>query len=97
MVVPAFGGGTASSEFEVLSGTSNAALQGTRSPYAGISSWDTLPSFREYFGNEGYDCTYVHPFKGSFYNRANAFAAMGFDRMLFQEDLTVPVEEYPHQ
>ncbi len=94
VVVPAFGGGTASSEFEVLSGTSNAALQGTRSPYAGISSWDTLPSFREYFGNEGYDCTYVHPFKGSFYNRANAFAAMGFDRMLFQEDLTVPVEEY---
>ncbi len=95
IVVPAFGGGTASTEFEVLSGLPNASLRGTRSPYSGVSAQDRLPSFRDYFGQLGYRSCYIHPFKGSFYNRQNAFAAMGFDQILFQEDLTVPVRPYP--
>ena len=95
IVVPAFGGGTASTEFEVLSGLPNASLRGTRSPYGGVSAQDRLPSFRDYFGQLGYRSCYIHPFKGSFYNRQNAFAAMGFDQILFQEDLTVPVRPYP--
>lgn len=95
IVVPAFGGGTASTEFEVLSGLPNASLQGTRSPYGDVSAQDSLPSFRQYFGGLGYESTYLHPFKGSFYNRQNAFTAMGFDRLLFQDSLTVPVREYP--
>lgn len=95
IVVPAFGGGTASTEFEVLSGLPNASLRGTRSPYGDIGSQDSLPSFRDYFGRLGYQSAYIHPFKGSFYNRQNAFAAMGFDQIVFQDDLTVPVRPYP--
>ena len=95
IVVPAFGGGTASTEFEVLSGLPNASLRGTRSPYGGVSAQDRLPSFRDYFGQLGYRSCYIHPFKGSYYNRQNAFAAMGFDQILFQEDLTVPIRPYP--
>lgn len=94
IVVPAFGGGTASTEFEVLSGLPNASLRGTRSPYGDIGAQDHLPSFRDYFGQLGYRSAYIHPFKGSFYNRQNAFAAMGFDQILFQEDLTVPIRDY---
>lgn len=95
IVVPAFGGGTASTEFEVLSGTSNAALQSTRSPYGGIGPRDSLPTFRRYLGALGYESSYLHPFKGSFYNRENAMQAMGFDHILFQEDFTVPLRPYP--
>lgn len=95
IVVPAFGGGTASTEFEVLSGLPNASLQGTRSPYGDVSAQDTLPSFRQYFGQLGYESTYIHPFKSSFYNRQAAFTAMGFDHLLFQDSLTVPVRQYP--
>lgn len=95
IAVPAFGGGTASTEYEVLSGTSNAALQDTRSPYSGISDSDHLPTFCDYFKSLGYESSYVHPFKSSFYNRFNAFTAMGFDHLLFQDTLTVPLRDYP--
>lgn len=95
IVVPAFGGGTASTEYEVLSGTSNTSLQGTRSPYDRTQASQHLPTFVDYFQALGYDTSYVHPFKGSFYNRQNAMAAMGFDHILFQEDLTVPLRAYP--
>ncbi len=94
IVVPAFGGGTSATEFEVLSGTSNRALFNTKSPYKRLDKDDEIWSYQEYFSDLGYHSTYIHPFKSYFYNRKDAFTAMGFDRLIFEDNMTVEREVY---
>ena len=95
IIVPAFGGGTAATEYEVLSGTPNKGLSNSKSPYRGLEADSSIWTYQRYFKDLGYDSTYIHPFLGSFYNRKNAFTAMGFDNLIFEDSLTVPVEPYP--
>lgn len=94
IAVPAFGGGTACTEFEVLSGTSNVSLKSTRAPYGKIKEDTDIPTYQSYFSDLGYSTTYIHPYKSTFYNRNIAMQAMGFDKMIFQDDLTVAEQDY---
>ncbi|GEM_PF-6687215 len=94
IVVPAFGGGTSATEYEVLSGTPNKGLSNSKAPYRGVKKDSTLWTYQSYFKDLGYHSTYIHPFKSSFYNREDAFTAMGFDDLIFEDSLTVPVEDY---
>lgn len=95
IVVPAFGGGTASTELEVISGTANASLSNTRDPYAKLNADEPVPSYAQYFSELGYDTTYIHPFKSTFYNRNNAMKALGFDNLIFEDSMGVPLRDYP--
>lgn len=95
IAVPGFGGGTACTEYEVLSGISNASLQNTRAPYGKMQPGTEAVAYPRYFSELGYETTYIHPFKNTFYNRDIAMPDMGFKTTIFQDDLTVPVRDYP--
>ncbi len=95
IVVPSFGGGTAATEFEVLSGTSNEAQNNTKSPYKHIDKDGDIWTYERYFEDMGYTTTYIHPYKRYFYEREKAFTAMGFDTLRFEDSLTVTPGEYP--
>ncbi|MCX7614953.1 MAG: sulfatase-like hydrolase/transferase, partial [Clostridiales bacterium] len=95
IVVPAFGGGTAATEYEVLSGTPNKGISNSKAPYRELDKNSSIWTFQTYFKNLGYSSTFIHPFLGSFYNRKDAFTSFGFDNLIFQDNLTVPIENYP--
>ena len=95
IVVPAYGGGTSATEFEVLSGTSNRAQNNTKAPYNYVGDGKNLWTFQDYFSSLGYHTNFVHPYKSYFYNREKAFTAMGFGRLMFEGDLTITPEPYP--
>ncbi|MDP4109079.1 MAG: sulfatase-like hydrolase/transferase [Bacillota bacterium] len=95
IVVPAFGGGTASTEYEVMSGTPNKGILNSRSPYRDVGKDSKFWTFANYFEELGYESNYIHPFKSTFYNRKTAFTAGGFDNLIFEDNLTVPIEDYP--
>ncbi len=79
MISPAFGGGTANVEFEVLTGFSNFFFNKSIIPYNVYFKRDT-PSIVSSFKENGYTAIALHPNDGSFYNRANVYKYIGFDR-----------------
>ena len=82
-----FGGGTASVEFEVLTGMSTRLLSRTLPPYqALVASAERFPSLLERF-NETWTTIGVHPFVADFYRRADAYRALGFDESRFIDQM----------
>lgn len=78
MISPAFGGGTANVEFEMLTGFSNLFFNKSIIPYNVYFKHNT-PSIVSAFKDSGYATIAVHPNDGSFYNRANVYKYIGFD------------------
>ncbi len=84
LMVSIFGGGTAGTEFEALTGIPMAEVDNDVSPYQYIrDNLDSLPRFLE---SEGYDTLALHPGYSWFYNRINVYQYMGFDESIFLED-----------
>jgi phosphoglycerol transferase MdoB-like AlkP superfamily enzyme len=79
MISPAFGGGTANVEFEVLTGLSNFFFNQSIIPY-NVYFKRTFPSIIGAFKDSGYAAVAVHPNDGEFYNRAKVYKYMGFDK-----------------
>ena len=84
-VVPVIGGGTHSSEYELLTGNSLQLLQG-------ITPFNTLDMEEEatvvtVLEEQGYETTAFHPAPGSSYSRSIGFPAMGFDHVFFDSDV----------
>lgn len=83
IVAPNFGGGTADTEFDVLSGCS------TRYIYNGLTSYNFIrKSFRaipSVFSDAGYDTMAIHPGYSWFYNRENVYDYFGFDEFYHLE------------
>ena len=93
--VPTFASYTVRTEFELMYGLPVRSLMDTITPQREIVP--ELPSSMvSYLSGIGYQTAYVHPFTGTFYGRDEIYSTYGFDTMLFDEDLTVPVEEYPN-
>ncbi len=92
MRVPTFGGGTLRTEFEVLTGIPMAAIPQLKFPYLQIHS-ETLPSIINTVHAHGYQAYAIHPNAPSFWNRANAFSAMGFDAFYSRRDFPAKVEK----
>ncbi len=86
-VVPNFGGGTANTEFDVLTGMQAAALSS-----AATSAFDAvsrnLDSLFRVYRSAGYVTGYLHPGYTWFYNRQNVYQRLGADSMVFYEDMT---------
>ncbi|WP_426350176.1 LTA synthase family protein [Alloiococcus sp. CFN-8] len=81
IIVPVFGGGTANSEFEALTGLS------TYDMAEGIIAYNiyvnrATHSIAEIFKENGYKTTAIHPNTEDFYNRDNAYLYMGFDEFI---------------
>ena len=80
-----YGGGTVSPEIEFLTGL-NAKYYRTDSAYAQIRG-RRIPSLVDYFNGLDYETIAIHPYYGWFYGRDTAYAAMGFDQVIFEEDM----------
>lgn len=80
-----FGGGTLTPETEFMTGL-NAKYYGVYSVYALMEEHRT-PSLVDYFNGLDYETVAIHPYYGSFYGRDAAYAAMGFDQIIFEEDM----------
>lgn len=78
MISPAFGGGTANVEFEVLTGFSNFFFNTSIMPYTVYFKRNT-PSVVSAFRDNGYDTVAIHPNTGNMYNRNNVYKYIGFE------------------
>ncbi|MGN6112402.1 MAG: LTA synthase family protein [Luteimonas sp.] len=85
MQVPTFGGGTVRTEFEVLTGMPMDAFPDARFPYVSLVR-DHIPSLVGQVEAHGYRTVAIHGNSGSFWNRQNAYRALGFDRFLTKDD-----------
>lgn len=83
--VPVFGGGTANTEFEVLTGMRIAYFSGGEIPFETVlkkGSCESLPYNLEKYG---YTSTALHNHTGTFYGRNEVYANLGFDRFVSSE------------
>ncbi|MCL2814658.1 MAG: LTA synthase family protein [Oscillospiraceae bacterium] len=77
LVVPAYGGGTIRTEFEILTGLSCDALPDGVVPYTIIKK--DVESYVSYYKTLGYDTIAIHPYLGKFYSRDTKLPLLGFD------------------
>lgn len=81
-----FGGGTISSEMEFLTGLNTKYFLSDTSIYLEMRK-RKMPSIVEYFNELQYDTIAVHPYYGEFYDRNTIYANLGFDKIIFEEDM----------
>jgi phosphoglycerol transferase MdoB-like AlkP superfamily enzyme len=85
MSVPAFGGGTVRTEFEIMTGMPVEAFPEARFPYVSLVR-QKIPSMVSALEAHGYRTVAVHGNAGSFWNRRNAYKAMGMDRFITRDE-----------
>ena len=85
LYVSAYGGGTANSEFEFLTGNSMANLGSGVYPYT-IYDLTNTQNLAQQFKNLGYTTTAMHPNHGTNWNRENVYQDFGFDNFLTIND-----------
>ncbi|MDE7427672.1 MAG: LTA synthase family protein, partial [Lachnospiraceae bacterium] len=81
-----FCGGTIGSETEFLTGLNTKYF----TSYTGIASAleeRKIPSIVDYFNALNYDTVAIHPYEGSFYGRNAIYPTMGFDKIVFEDDM----------
>lgn len=84
LVVPNFGGGTANTEYDVLTGCADRYLESALPAYNFIHrEFDGLPRQLQKLG---YETIAIHPGYGWFYNRQNVYPDLGFTETYFLED-----------
>lgn len=87
--VSVFGGQTANSEFECLTGNSLAFLPASSVPYQQYINGTTF-SLPIYMKTLGYQAIAIHPCVATNWNRDVAYKSMDFDAFLTQNDFTNP-------
>ena len=85
MKVPTFGGGTIRTEFEVMTGMPMDAFPNAPFPYVTLVR-DHIPGLVSELKKHGYRTIAVHGNDGSFWNRQNAYKAIGFDRFITKRE-----------
>lgn len=84
--VPIFGGWTANSEFEFLTGFSNAFFPSGTIPYQNYVKKGT-PSLNSQLKEQGYTSIFMHPMDATGWNRKNVYQALEFDHTYYLEDM----------
>ena len=92
LLVSIFGGGTANTEFEYLTGNSMAYLPLGSVAYDRYIE-DHCDSMVGYLKNEGYATVAIHPYLGTFWNRNNVYPILGFDQFYTMDDFDANVEK----
>jgi len=91
VIVPVFGGGTSNTELEFLSGTPMFMMGGGYYiPYA--SPWryfseNLYTAMPWLFRDNGYRTVTIHPNYVGFYNRDRVLPRLGFETLIFREDM----------
>lgn len=90
MLAPGLGGGTANTEFEVLTGQSMSQLAPALvSPFEQmIAGQDSFPSAVGWLRDHGHETVAIHPFSPRMYSRPEVYDALGFDRFLSKDDMS---------
>ena len=92
--VPSIGAGTANTEFECITGMNLDLFGPGEYPYKTVLKDHTCESMAYVLRNLGYSSTAIHNNDGTFYNRNEVFANLGFDRYLSIEYMEkAPVNE----
>ena len=86
MVVPSFAGGTANTEFDVLTGLQSNALSATTTSSMRAVNGNVDSLFRLY-GASGYQTSYFHPGDDWFYNRENVMRWFGAEETRFIDEM----------
>jgi len=94
-MVPVFGGGTANTELEFLTG-SPLFFKGSSLyvPYSNTDRYffrDITTAMPYLFRENGYRTVAVHPFTRYFFSRNLVYPRLGFDYLIFYEDMEDPV------
>ncbi len=92
-IVPTYASWTVRTEFELNFGLPVRSLNDPNMPQR-ILLDRAQPTIASYYKSWGYSTAYVHPFMGSFYSRQRVYANFGFDKLMFDEDFTVPINYY---
>lgn len=85
LYVPVFGGGTANTEFEFLTGSTMRFLPTGSTPYQAYVKRE-LPSLASYLKQYGYETLACHFASGSNWNRDQVYPLLGFDTFLTDTD-----------
>jgi len=89
LYVSTYGGGTANTEFEFLTGNSTAFLPKGSIPYQQYIDAPT-GSLARILKTNGYSTIAVHPYLASGWNRTSVYDKLGFDQFLSMDDFTNP-------
>ncbi len=89
MYSPVTGGGTATVEFEFLTGFTS-LFQPPHTVAYQLYVEEDMPSLAALAGSQGYDTTAFHPYKSSGWNRVLAYDYLDFDSQLYEEDVVEP-------
>lgn len=81
-----YGGNTANSEYEVLTGNSMAWMSPNVVPYQQYLRSSTYSMVGHLKSEYDYKCVAMHPFNSGGWNRPDAYRYMGFDECFFVED-----------
>ena len=92
-IVPTYASWTVRTEFELNFGLPVRSLNDPNMPQRLLLD-RAQPTIASYYKSWGYSPAYVHPFMGSFYSRQRVYANFGFDKLIFDEDFTVPINYY---
>lgn len=83
------GGGTATVEFEYLTGFTS-LFQPPHTVAYQLYVEEDMPSLAALAGSLGYETTAFHPYKSSGWNRVLAYDYLDFDEQLYEEDVEAP-------
>lgn len=89
ILAPSIGGGTATNEFQVLTGLSMEpfASQMT-SPFIQLTQqMPDLPTITNRLKNSNYQATAIHPYTSTFYRRNDVYSDFNFDEFRHQENM----------
>ena len=89
MYSPVTGGGTATVEFEYLTGFSS-VFQPPHTVAYQLYVDEGIPSMAALTGSLGYETTAFHPYKSSGWNRVLVYDYMDFDHQMYEEDVDNP-------
>ena len=90
VVVPGFAGGTANTEFDVLTGMQTNALSATTTSAMRVINRN-LDSLFRVFNDDGYHTSFFHPGNDWFYNRENVYRWFGAQETMFIDQMEDPV------
>lgn len=88
--VPVLGGGTANTEFEVITGMSTEFFGAGEFPYNTIASKKAIPSLAYTLKELGYSANSLHNHQGKFYSRDVVYKNLGFDCFTPIECMDIP-------
>lgn len=89
LIPPVTGGGTAATEYEMLTGLSNDFLPPHCVAYQ-LYVKEGVPTLSKVMGDLGYETTAFHPYRASGWNRPIVYEHMEFDHQFYNKDVAEP-------